>query len=102
MPGDWSAAEGQELAQLPWAPLTVGFVAGNAAYSPCDVACGWPGTGVWQELPIGQRMKSRGRDARSAGDQSWRGTNWRVARLRAGQEGLDAHHLAAVALRAVA
>jgi len=38
MPGDLSAAKGQELAPLPQAPLTAGFVAGNAVYIPCDVA----------------------------------------------------------------
>ena len=102
VPGDWSADEGQELAQLPRAQPTGGFVAGNAVYIPCDVARGWPGKRRWQGFPIDHRMNSRGRDASSVGNQSWRGTSWRAARLRARQERLDAYHLASAALRAVA
>ena len=40
MPGDLSAAKGQELAQLPRAPLKASFVAGDGVQIPCMFAGG--------------------------------------------------------------
>ena len=102
VPGDWSAAKWHELSQRPRAPLTAGFGGRDALQIPCDVARSWPGTGARQGLSIGQRMNSRGRHVGSVDDHSWRRTHGWPARLRAGQDRLDAHHLASVALWAVA
>jgi len=40
MPGDLSAAKGQQLAQLPRASLKAGFVAGDGLQIPSEFACG--------------------------------------------------------------
>ena len=79
-----------------------GLVAVDALQVARDVARGWLAQWAGQGFPIGRRMMSRGRDATGVGDHSWRGTGWRAARLRAGQERLDANHPASSALRAVA
>jgi len=51
---------------------------------------------------FGPALIARVGDAGSVDDHSWRWTGWWPARLRAGQERLDAYHLASTAFRAVA